>query len=143
MKNKLLLIVLSIFLSSCLNGKYDVGKKDAKVWVYMEIETILKKDTSQNYIYGQIKKSILDEMRNNPKASGIFFVDNTRYINDDDLLEIYADEKDTGELAFRLEDIKTLDVLKKDPIRTFDKEQLHESSIKYLILKRSEVNSKN
>jgi len=141
MKNKLLLVLCTILFFSCLDSKYDTSKKESKIWVYLEIETVIKKDTTPTYIYGQIKKSILQKMQNDPNASGVFFVDNTRFINDDDLLQVYADRKDTGLLGFRIEEIKTIDVLKKDPIRTFDENELHESSKK--VFKNKKIRSKH
>lgn len=132
MKKVLFLFALIFLCFSCFNSKYDVQTTEKKEWVYMEILTTMKKDTSTNYVYGQVKKSIIDKIRNDESAKGLFFVENLRYFNDDDLFQVYEDKNDKGILVYRIENIQKIEFYKKDPILVYKKEQLHESALKVL-----------
>ncbi len=125
-------LVLILLCTSCFDSKYSSSKSDEKVWVYLEIETIMKKDTTNSYVYGEIKKSIIDKIERNENTRGLFFIDNVRYINDDDLLQIYEDRNDKGILGYRIEHITKMEMFKKDPILFFEKKKLDESSLKHL-----------
>lgn len=124
MIKKLLFFLVTIVLISCHKQK-----NTHKEWVYVQVETIIKKDTIASFVYGQMKSDDIKKMKNNSSASGIFFLDETRYINDDDLLQVYADKSDSGVMAFRIENVKVLDILKTDPVLTFDTNELHASCL--------------
>ncbi|MEQ6124151.1 hypothetical protein AAON49_08135 [Pseudotenacibaculum sp. MALMAid0570] len=124
-----ILVLLGSVMYSCLSSTEDSFDRD---WVYLEIETVMKSDTSNSFIYGQMKKSIVERMKKNEKAKGIFFIENARYINNDDKLQIYEDVNDKGTLAYRIEHIQKIEFYKKDPVFLFDKDQLHISAIKHL-----------
>ena len=137
MLKKLLFLSVVVFCISCAN----FGAEEPKVWVYMEAQTILKKDTTNAFLYGQIKQSIIEKMQGSSQANGLFFIKNTRFINDDDQLQIYADENDSGILAYRIENVKTLEVLERDPILSFDEADLAENSKQFLAQNKSDTNS--
>ena len=135
MKKNIALIHCLVFIllcTSCFDSKYGSSSSDKKVWVYLEIETIMKKDTTNSYVYGEIKKSIIDKIERNENTRGLFFIDNVRYINDDDLLQIYEDRNDKGILGYRIEHITKMEMFKKDPILFFEKKKLDESSLRHL-----------
>ena len=102
-----------------------------KEWAYFEIQSIAKKDTTNSFVYGQVNKDIIDRIKGNSKTKGLFVVENARYINTDDLLQVYEDEVDKGVLVYRIEHIQSIELFKKDPILFFDKKRLHKSSLKY------------
>ena len=101
-------------------------------WTYLEIKTEMTNDTTSSYLYGQVKESVINKIKRNENAKGIFFVENTRYINDDDLLQLYEDRNDKGTLAYRIEHIQKIEFFKRDPILFFDKKQLDASAIRFL-----------
>ena len=131
MYKKYIFISLIIFsFSACIFPNQE-QKNYAKEWAYVEVQTIYRKDTTNSYVYGQINKNIIERIKSNSKAKGLFAVENARYVNDDDLLQVYEDKDDSGVLVYRIEHIQSIELFKKDPILFFDKKRLHESSIKY------------
>ncbi|MBU3012453.1 hypothetical protein KO506_13650 [Polaribacter vadi] len=121
-----------LFLNSCgeLIKRTTPTKKET-TWVYIELETIMKKDTTLNYLYGKINKSILDNLENKNR-NDIFKVSDIRYFNDDDKFQLYKDDDESGTLFFSVQSIKKISVYERDPIYSFDKEDLHLSTLELL-----------
>ncbi|MFT5582330.1 MAG: hypothetical protein ACI9G9_001595, partial [Psychromonas sp.] len=109
MKSISAIILLSgIMLISC--GKATKGSesetKSNLRWVYLVAQTAMQTDTTEFFLYGQIKTAIAEDLMGNQKSSGVFHIEKLRYYNDDDLLEIYEDEKDEGLFIFRIQDVR-------------------------------------
>ena len=139
MTKKLLFILTILSFFSCgLNSS-----NDSKVWVYLEMKGTNASEAEEDYFFGQMRSYMVEEMRSNKKSTGIFFVDNIRFINSDDLLEVFEDASNSGTSAYRLENIKELDILKDDPALTFKEDLLHESCKKVRAKKQSKVNSED
>jgi hypothetical protein len=138
MTKKLLFLFAILLCISC-----EFSSNHSKEWVYIEVETVVKKDTTYDFLYGQIYQSLIDKINNNENATGIFFITNTRFVNQDDLLQVYADGNDKGMLAFRIENIKSMVVYQKDPIHIYKEDQLHESAKALLNSMKSEVKLTN
>lgn len=60
----------------------------------------------------------------------MFTLSNIRYWNDNNLLELYEDDKLEGDLIFKIQDIEEVILYKDDPINLFKLEELHESAKK-------------
>ena len=128
---KFSIITLILFFCSCSTFvNQEELKPENKKWVYLEILNIMKGDSTNYYLYGKINNSILTKINKNEKSSGLFKFSEIRFINDDDLFEIYEDENDSGDLYFRIENIKKISVYKRDPIYTFKDNKLHKSTLK-------------
>ncbi|APZ47223.1 hypothetical protein BW723_13435 [Polaribacter reichenbachii] len=131
---KIYFIIFSIilFLSSCgeLIKRTTPTKKETS-WVYIELETIMKKDTTLSYLYGKINKSILDNLETK-NINDIFKVSEIRYFNDNDKFQLYKDDDESGTLFFSVQSIKKISVYERDPIYSFDKEDLHLSTLELL-----------
>lgn len=127
-------ITLSLLIFGCkisdFSNNNSTEQTDDKIWVYLEIKKILPRDTSDFYFYGQINKTIVDKINKNPKIDGLFILSDIRYWNDDDLLQVYEDNKDNGYKIFRISDIQYLTSYKTDPIFNIELNQLHESAKK-------------
>lgn len=100
-------------------------------WVYVEIVTESRKDTTEYFYYAQMKKSIIDEIELNEDKKGLFSLYNIRYMNNDGLLELYEDEILKGTLIFKIQDIEEVTLYKDDPVNLFALEELHESTKKF------------
>lgn len=118
-----------IFLASCESLDNSEIQSSEKVWVFLELEKSMQSDTTDYFLYGQIKESILNKIDNNEKAKGVFLLDNIRFINNDDFLQLYEDESDQGKIFFRIEHIQTVRLLKDDPVMTYPENELHESVV--------------
>lgn len=123
------ILTLTLLISSC-----DIQEKTheikGKQWVYVELITQSKKDTSDYFYYGQIKKSVLEKINSNPSAEGLFVLSSVRFTNDDQELEIYENDKVGSSLMFRIQDIEEITFYKDDPVYLFDLNELHESAKK-------------
>ena len=129
MKNLLLLsylIGLLTFLTGCDSTQDEFPPKREKTWVFLELEKVMKNDTSDFYLYGEINQSILDNIANGVIDPAMFEFSTIRYIDEEDLLQLYEDETDRGIYFFRTEDIQTTRVLKADPVLTFPENELGE-----------------
>jgi hypothetical protein len=136
MKNKTSIIFLFFLVFSLFNScgelvKITAQKKQKSSWVYLELETILKKDTTISYLYGKVNTSILDKLEDKNKNE-IFKISEIRYFNDDDLFQLYKDDDESGILFYRVESIKKISVYERDPIYSFTKEDLHLSTLELL-----------
>ncbi|MFK8059596.1 MAG: hypothetical protein AB8B78_05835 [Polaribacter sp.] len=138
MKNNINLILASLltlfFLNSCgeLLKNNSIKKSEVKTkWVYIEIESIIKKDTTAGYIYGKVDESVIENLENKELYS-IFKVSDVRFFNDDDKFQLYEDEDESGILFYRIGSIKKLSVYKRDPIYSFETKQLHKSTLELL-----------
>ncbi|MBJ2172919.1 hypothetical protein JBL43_01635 [Aureibaculum sp. A20] len=105
-------------------------KPKEKQWVYIELSTISKTDTTDYFLYGQINKSIINKINDNEGAKGLFVLSNARFTNDDELLELYEDRQLSGELVFKIQDIEEIKFYNDDPVKLFDINELHESAKK-------------
>jgi hypothetical protein len=126
-------------LTSCSSFMTKSKADIEQIWVYVELESANKKDTSIYYFYGKINQSIFDEIERNPKASGLFVLSDVRYTNKDDLLTIYDDKETFGVLAFRIEDIQHIMLYKDDPVYLFEIEELDESALRLRKLNNNSV----
>ena len=111
--------------------KKTTPKKVKTSWVYVELETIMKKDTTLNYLYGKMNTSILDNLENKNKNT-VFKISEIRYMNTEEKFQLYKDEDESGTLFFRVESIKKISLYERDPIYSFDKEELHQSTLELL-----------
>lgn len=127
-------VILSIALASCDSFSYQnknaYHSRQNKIWVYVEVEKTMLKDTTNHFLYGQINESVLQKIDNNPAADGLFILSDIRYWNDDNLLQIYEDEKDKDFKVFRIQDIQYITSFQKDPVLQFEVNELHETALK-------------
>lgn len=121
-----------IFLFSCnVSDAKKPQKKERMTWVYLEAQTITQKDTTANYIYGKVKERLVNNL-DNKKGKEIFKVTDIRYFNNDDLFQLYKDDNEAGILFFKVESIQKISVYSRDPIYSFDKEDLHQSTLEII-----------
>ena len=121
---------ITIGFFSCDKPDQAARKMEKKQWVYVELITESKTDTSEYFYYGQIRKSLVDEISLDEDKKGLFTLSNIRLWNDDNLLELYEDDKVKGDLVFKIQDIEEMIFYKDDPVNIFDLEQLHETTLK-------------
>ena len=129
-KTILLKLIALVILSfgSCDLIELDSKTKE-KQWVYIELSTISKTDTTDYFLYGQINKSIINKI-DNDDSEGLFLISKARFMNDDKMLELYEDEEYSGELVFKIQDIEEIKLFNDDPVELFNINELHESAKK-------------
>ena len=121
------IISLSAIITSCGFNTQRPSVEQGKQWVYIELTTVTKSDTTNYYYYGQIKKALIREIDSNAGLTGLFTLSNIRYWNDNDLLEVYEDKNLEGSIVFGIQNIKEIVLYKVDPIYTFEVDELHPS----------------
>ncbi len=86
-------------------------------WVFMQINVDQEDGEMDSfYYYARISKNLLSRIKNNKTTSGFINLLSVRYWGDDDLLHEYKSEEYSGELVFRIEDIKKIDLVHAEPI---------------------------
>ena len=115
-------------IASCnpFSGPIENSDK-AKQWVFISIESPMKYDTANYHYYGQINREVLKNM-NKGDVSGYFEIQKIRYINQSNQLEVYEDTALIGSKFFRIKDIARVELLKKDPLLFYEKDQIAENS---------------
>ncbi len=101
-----------------------------KQWVWVEIKTVMPRDTSDYYYFGQISPSIVDKIAQHEDKEGLFILSNIRYWNDDDLLQLFENDDNLGDKVFQIQSIQNMTLLKKDPINIYDSLELHETALR-------------
>jgi hypothetical protein len=86
-----------------------------KVWVFVQLNVPEEDGVEDYYYYARVSQSIYERIKANDIASGFLFLDDVRYYGNDEKYHYYADEDEAGELVFRIEDIRKIDLLKKAP----------------------------
>lgn len=134
MKKKYFIFLFSILALTLLISSCDIQEKTPEIkgkqWVYVELITQSKKDTSDYFYYGQVKKSVLEKINTDPTVEGLFVLSNVRFTNDDQELELYENDKVGSTLMFRIQDIEEITFYKDDPVYLFELDELHESAQK-------------
>jgi hypothetical protein len=121
---------LIIVASSCQKEPND-RQIITKEWVYVEVKNQGTSGGIDYYRYGKIKSSIVPKIISNSKTTGLFVLEEMRYINLQDKIEIYEDDEYAGTDVFRIQDIIMLQKLKEDPILTADTSELTKRSLDY------------
>jgi hypothetical protein len=129
-----LLVLLSLLLTSCHNStppeEQPIPETDTyNQWVYITIETVVTRDTTTYFYYGKINDQVINRL-NKGNETGHFTLKDIRYLNNDDLLEIYEDEFSTGDVIFKVKDIARIQLLKKDPIYYYDIKELSANALR-------------
>ncbi|GGD27006.1 hypothetical protein [Flavobacterium orientale] len=136
-------IVLTLSLTSCNkptpSEEQPIPETDTyNQWVYITIETVLTRDTTTYFYYGKINDQVMKRL-NKGNETGHFTLKDIRYLDNDDLLELYEDEFTTGDLIFRVQDIARIQLLKKDPIYFYDIKELSANALRLSKQKRKPV----
>jgi hypothetical protein len=125
-----IILFSGILLFGCNNPELSYeDNSNYNQWVFISLETVMKKDTTDYYFYAQINGKILDKINKND-ISGYVILNNIRFINDSDKLQIYEDNIDQNQRIFRVKDIVKIELLKKDPLYTFNFDELADNAKK-------------
>lgn len=122
-----LLLTAFFLLLGCDFAPKTKSNSKEKQWVSITLESVLHSDTSDYYYFGQVSKSLFDDLEKN-NLTGFFSLDNIRYVNDSNQLEVYEDSLFWGNRFFKKKDIERIERIKKDPVYTYNFEDLHLSA---------------
>ncbi|MCU7844235.1 MAG: hypothetical protein KZQ93_10385 [Candidatus Thiodiazotropha sp. (ex Monitilora ramsayi)] len=120
MKNYWLLVLLSVLLTGCnLNDEVQAAKANSsskKVWVFAQFNVPLKDNGIESYYYyGKISFPLYTRITNNQIQSGFILMDDAMYWGNDNLIYEFRDGESEGEILFRIEDIRRIELVNKRP----------------------------
>ena len=113
------LLFLSL-LSACNPGDEIKAAKEfqdgKKIWVFAQVNVPEENNTIEDYYYfAQINESLYKKIKNQQIKQGFIVFQNVRYWTSDDTIKSIGDELYDDEMLFRIEDIRKLDLVKKEP----------------------------
>jgi|TARA_B100000745_G_scaffold277906_1_gene208595 hypothetical protein len=120
-----------MMVSACNSEEIDAFKAnmdDKQVWVFIQFNVPEENDAIESYYYyGQISGSIYRSISNNKLSRGFILLENVKYWGSDDIIHDFADLENTGEMVFRIEDIKRINLVRKAPTTGQGWEQYEEA----------------
>lgn len=120
MKKTIAITTLLILLSACRASDemyaLETESDTALTWAF--IQFVVPEDNGETeayYLYGQVSKRLLDSIANNRIEHGFIFLKNVRYWGDNNIIHEYRDGENTGELVYRIEDIRRIKLIRTEP----------------------------
>lgn len=109
MKTFIYLAFALLFFDTCTT------EDSEKAWVYLEL-AIDNKDTTDEFIYGQIDRSTLKSIKNKGVINQLFSVENIRYISLEDSVEVEENADLVGTSTYFTKDVRKINEYKRDPL---------------------------
>ena len=121
MKLKVLLLCVFTLLSGCrFSEEVDAATSnisEERVWVFAQFNVPEENDAMETYYYyGSMAQPMYDKVVNNEVESGFILLKQVRYWGDDDRVHDYKDSEDSGNLIFRIEDLRRVKLINQDPL---------------------------
>ena len=109
-----------LFLSACNPGDEIEAVKEIqdgkKIWIFAQVNVPKEDNTIEDYYYfAQINESLYKKIKNHQIKQGFIVFQNIRYWTNDDTIKSIGDEIYDDEMVFRIEDIRKIDLVKKEP----------------------------
>lgn len=116
----IILGLMLIALSACKVGDEIEALKEVpdgkKIWVFAQMNVPQENNEIEDYYYfAQINESLYEKIKNQKIKEGFIVFQRTRYWSRDDVIKSIADEMYSDEMLFRIEDIRKIDLVKKEP----------------------------
>ena len=103
---------------------------DEQVWVFAQFNVPEEGDKIDSfYYYGKVAKSLYDRVSANTLHEGFVLMEEVKYWGDDDLIYEYRDSQYTGDLVFRIEDIRRIKRVQHEPVAGRGYEQFEEPQV--------------
>ena len=114
-----ILIVLTTVGGCGFSNEVDALRSTAdtkKVWGFFQFNVTNENGKLESYYYyGKVSANLYDRIKQNKIQKGFLFLDEAQYWGEDDKIHAYRDEESSGELVFRIEDIKRIQLLRHKP----------------------------
>jgi hypothetical protein len=101
----------------------------SRMWVFAQINVVEEKGGLESYYYfGEVSRALYKQIAANKVQRGFLALENVRYWGTDDKIHSYRDGEYTGELVFRIEDVKKIQPVRRAPMIGKGSEQWDEES---------------
>lgn len=121
MKNALALLALSTLSAGC--GLSDDVKSlagdsnDNLIWIWAQFNVPIKNSEIDNYYYyGRVPEELFNKVSSGEIDSGFILLRDIRYWGKDDLIHAFKDRENTGDILFRIEDMRRVELIANEPI---------------------------
>ena len=116
----IILGLILISLTACKLGNEIEAVKEMqdakKIWIFAQLNVPEENNEIEDYYYfAQINESLYEKIKNQKIKEGFIVFQKTRYWSKDDVIKSIADEIYSDEMLFRIEDIRKIDLVKKEP----------------------------
>lgn len=99
-----------------------------KVWAFIQFNVPSETTPIDSYYYyGKISKSLYEKISDNTVKRGFILLEKVKYWGGDDLIYAYQDIEHEGSLLFRIEDIRKMNLVNKEPKVGLGVEQFEEA----------------
>ncbi len=119
MKKYIFIVLALISIEGCaLDDISELANIDdgSTVWVFTQFNVPEEKDVIESYWYfGEVSQKIYTDISTNKISGGFITLKDAKYWGDDDKVYAYADEESVGDLVFRIEDVRKIELLKDEP----------------------------
>ncbi len=131
MKKYIFVLLVIIVLSGCDPMEEVPALKNnisqETIWAYIQFNVPEDNNKMETYYYyGQVAKPLFDKINNNKIKKGFIFLREVKYWGKDNLIHDYKDAEFSGDMTFRIEDIRRIRVVNKEPVAGRGSEQFDE-----------------
>lgn len=129
-------IVVSLFVLIALFGCDEKSSQTSKpsepvkrVWIFAQFNVPEEGDQIESYwYYGRITDAMYQDLSSNNISEGFIRLADVHFWGNDDKVHPYEDEEFTGEMLFKIEDLRKVTLVKRLPVM----EDQHERNIEKL-----------
>jgi hypothetical protein len=127
MKKYWLYLLVVLFFTGCdmdeANALNDQLGENT-IWVFVQFNIPQKgRDYEDYYYYGKVNEQLYNRIKSNRIQSGFILMEDVMYWGNDDLIHDFEDGENEGDIVFRIEDIKKMDLVKTKPVAGKGSEQ--------------------
>lgn len=127
---KTVCIIFALLLMGCNGPEVRAIEKHfsgEKIWVFLQFNVPEEgSDIESYYYYAKISDNLYQSIAQNSLTSGFILLEEIKYWGKDDLIHEYKNGENTGDMVFRIEDIRKIDVIAKEPVAGKGVEQFEE-----------------
>lgn len=123
--------MLMFLLSGCDFYEEGIALKEnvdeKKIWAFFQFNVPEEgRKIESYYYYAQISKCLFDRISKNEIKKGFILLQTVKYFGNDNLIHEYRDSENQGDILFRIEDIRRLILVRKEPKAGLGLEQFDE-----------------
>jgi len=126
----ILSLIILIGLTACDKQVFAESSTQTRIWGFVQLNVPHEMDEIETYYYyGLIDKHLFHKIADNEINSGFIMLKDVKYWGNDDIIHEYKDGENSGEIMFRIEDIRKIKLINKAPVAGQGEEQFESTDI--------------